>query len=87
VAWNNLGVALQDAGRLAEAIDAYRTALELHAEYDNWYETGNTLHNLALIHAAGDPTAARTAWLQAADAYTRADAPTEAAAARRRAQQ
>jgi tetratricopeptide (TPR) repeat protein len=85
---NNLGLGLRVAGRVAEAIDAYRTALELYAEFDNWYETGRTLHNLARAHqAVGDPAAARTAWLQAADAYTRANAPTEAAAARRSAQQ
>jgi tetratricopeptide (TPR) repeat protein len=87
-ALNNLGLGLRVAGRVAEAIDAYRTALELYAEFDNWYETGRTLHNLARAHqAVGDPAAARTAWLQAADAYTRANAPTEAAAARRSAQQ
>jgi hypothetical protein len=73
---------------VAEAIDAYRTALELFAEFDNWYETGNALHNLASAHrATGDHTAARTAYLQAAYAFTRANAPTEAADARRRAEE
>ena len=87
-AWNGLGVALHEVGRVAEAIDAYRTALELYAEFDNWYETGRTLHNLALAHrATGDPAAARAAWLKSAEAYTRAKAPTEAADARRSAQQ
>jgi tetratricopeptide (TPR) repeat protein len=83
-AWNNLGLALQEAGQVAEAIHAYRTALQLFAEFDNWYDTGRTLRNLALAHqATGDPAATRTACLQAADAYTRANAPTEAANARR----
>ncbi|WP_329317724.1 ATP-binding protein [Streptomyces sp. NBC_01262] len=88
MAWSNLGVVLRVAGRATEAIDAYRSALELFAGYDNWYETGRALYNLAVAHqATGDPTAARTAWRQAADAYARANAPTEAADARRRAQE
>ncbi|WP_329317729.1 tetratricopeptide repeat protein [Streptomyces sp. NBC_01262] len=86
--WNNLGNSLREASQVEESIDAYRAALELYAEFDNWYATGRTLRNLARAHqATGDPTSARTAWLQAADAYTRANAPTEADEARRSAQQ
>ncbi|MEV0641971.1 tetratricopeptide repeat protein [Streptomyces sp. NPDC050619] len=86
IAWNNLGNALQDADLTEEAIKAYGKALEFRREFEDWYGEGQTLANLALAHeAAHCPTEARTAYLQAADAYTRANAPTEAAQARTRA--
>jgi tetratricopeptide (TPR) repeat protein len=79
IAWTDIGIVLHEAGRTAESINAYRTALELRAEFDNWYETGRTLQNLAVAHqASGEEDHARTAWLQAADAFTRANAPAEA---------
>jgi tetratricopeptide (TPR) repeat protein len=81
-AWNNLGIALSDTGRAEETIEAYEKALEGFREFEDWYETGHTLHNLAVTHQhAARPTEARTHYLQAADAYTRANAPTEAAEA------
>lgn len=84
--WNNLGVALRDAGRVDEAIEAYEKALEGYREFDDWYRTGNTLSNLALAHQqAARPAEARIHYLQSADAYTRANAPTEAAHAQSRA--
>ncbi|MER7485009.1 tetratricopeptide repeat protein, partial [Streptomyces sp. NPDC126497] len=84
--WNNLGLTLEKAGRVEEAIKAYDKCLELYWEFKDWYGTGQTLHNLALAHeAAYRPVEARTAYLQAADAFTRADAPTEAARVRARA--
>ena len=81
-AWNNLGVALQETGRVEEAIEAYAKALGGLREFEDWYETGRTLSNLALAHQdAARPAEARTHYLQSADAYTRANAPTEAAEA------
>ncbi|MFD7691154.1 tetratricopeptide repeat protein [Streptomyces sp. NPDC059781] len=85
-AWNNLGNALQEAGRAKEAIEAYSKDLEICREFEDWYGEGQTLHNLALAHEdAHRPAEARAAYLRSADAYTRANAPTEAAQARARA--
>ncbi|WDF44824.1 tetratricopeptide repeat protein [Streptomyces sp. T12] len=82
-AWNNFGLALRQAGRIEEAIEAYGKSLELRREFEDWYGEGRTLSNLAFAHeAARRPAEARTAYLQSADAYTRANAPTEAAQAR-----
>ncbi|WP_328678967.1 tetratricopeptide repeat protein [Streptomyces sp. NBC_00343] len=83
IAWNNLGNALWEAGRVEEAVEAYEQALECFWEFDDWYGTGQTLFNLALAHQhAARPAEARTHYLKSADAYTRANAPTEAAEAR-----
>ncbi|XUL91178.1 tetratricopeptide repeat protein [Streptomyces galilaeus] len=85
-AWNNLGAALRATGRVEEAIEAYAKALEGYRDFDDWYEIGRTLFNLALAHQdAAHPAEARTCYLQSADAFTRANAPTEAAQARTRA--
>ncbi|MGW0708824.1 tetratricopeptide repeat protein [Streptomyces sp. NPDC002643] len=83
MAWNNLGVALRKAGRVEEGAEAHGKALEIYLDFEDWYRAGTALHNLALSHeAARRPAEARTHWLQAADAYTRGNAPTEAAQAR-----
>ena len=85
-AWNNLGIALEDAGRVEEAVEAYGKALEVFRDFENWYRAGQTLHNLALAHKhAAHPAEARACHLQSADAFTRANAPTEAANAQSRA--
>nr|WP_026179228.1 tetratricopeptide repeat protein [Streptomyces hokutonensis] len=85
-AWNNLGAALRTTGRGEEAVEAYKKALEGHREFDDWYRTGHTLSNLARAHQnAARPAEARTCYLQSADAYTQANAPTEAALAQSRA--
>ncbi|MEU9598949.1 tetratricopeptide repeat protein [Streptomyces sp. NPDC048109] len=82
-AWNNLGSALQKAGRTEDAIGAYSNSLELHHGFDDWFGRGQTLHNLAVILRNGLRSAeARAAWLEASDAFTRAEAPTQAAQAR-----
>jgi tetratricopeptide (TPR) repeat protein len=82
-AWNNLGNDLHLAGRRPEAIAAFRRALKLFAEFDDWYATGRALRNLARVHlAGGDSASARTVLARAADAFTRANAPAEAAEAR-----
>ncbi|MFE2061882.1 tetratricopeptide repeat protein [Streptomyces sp. NPDC059467] len=81
--WNNLGSALLAAGRAEEAITAYGKSLEGRRDFEDWYGEGHTLDNLARAHlAAHSPAEARTFYLQAVDAYTRANAPTEAAQAR-----
>ena len=83
IAWNNLGATLRQAGRVEEEVEAYGKALEGFREFEDWYRTGSTLSNLALAHwYAARPAEARTCYLQAADAYARAKAPTEAAEAR-----
>ncbi|MGC0374802.1 tetratricopeptide (TPR) repeat protein [Streptomyces sp. SAI-229] len=85
-AWNNLGNALHAAGRAEEVIEAYGKGLEICRELEDWYGEGQTLSNLAFVHkAARHPGEARAAYLEAADAFTRANAPTEAAEARARA--
>ncbi|MFF3634084.1 tetratricopeptide repeat protein [Streptomyces sp. NPDC002250] len=82
-AWNNLGNALRKSSRAEQAIEAYSKALQTHREFEDWYGAARTLSNLARAHQAGHRLSeARTYYLQAADAYTRADAPTEAAHAR-----
>ncbi|MEV0912324.1 tetratricopeptide repeat protein [Streptomyces hokutonensis] len=79
-AWNNLGATLREAGRGEEAVEAYEKALEGFRAFEDWYGTGRTLYNLALAHQhAACPAEARTRFLQSADAFTRANAPTEAA--------
>jgi len=56
VAWNNLGAALAQSGRLAEARHAYERAIALNARYAKTYE------NLAqVLFALGDPIGARAA--------------------------
>ncbi|CCK27358.1 AfsR family transcriptional regulator [Streptomyces davaonensis JCM 4913] len=81
-AWNNLGNALERAGRTDEAIEAYGQDLAICAEFEDWYGAGHTLYNLGLAHQRADrPSEARAHYLQAADAYTRANAPADAAEA------
>ncbi|MGW0835640.1 ATP-binding protein [Streptomyces prunicolor] len=84
--WNNLGNSLRSDGRVDEAIEAYRRSADMCREFEDSYSEGNALYNLALAHnAAHRPDEARTACLQSADAYSRANAPAEAAQARTRA--
>ncbi|MEV5533437.1 tetratricopeptide repeat protein [Streptomyces prunicolor] len=86
MSWNNLGAALGDTSRVEEAVEAYEKTLERYWEFDDWYGAGQTLYNLALAHQhAARFAEARTCHLQSADAYTRANAPAEAARARTRA--
>ncbi|MFB6774961.1 tetratricopeptide repeat protein [Streptomyces sp. NPDC056337] len=85
-AWNNLGNALNRADRTKEATEAYARSLKLRQPFADWYGAGQTLRNLARTHeAVGRPAEAREAWSRAADAFTRANAPAEAAASRTRA--
>ncbi|TQE31495.1 tetratricopeptide repeat protein [Streptomyces ipomoeae] len=83
MAWGNLGLALEEVGRGEAAVEAYGKALEIFQEFEDWYRAGEALQNLAIAHEdAQRPAEARDHYLQAADAYTRANAPTEAAQAR-----
>ncbi|MFJ9248324.1 tetratricopeptide repeat protein [Streptomyces sp. NPDC101776] len=78
--WNNLGIRLQEIGRTGEAIEAFGKSLEIRREFEDWYGEGLTLNNLARAHMAAHRTAeARTAHLQSVAAFTRANAPEEAA--------
>ncbi|GCB45934.1 tetratricopeptide repeat protein [Streptomyces sp. NL15-2K] len=82
LAWSCLGTALNRAGRHEEALEPYGHALTIHREFEDWYRVGDVLHDLALTHEIERrPAEARTLWLQAADAFTRANAPEEAAQA------
>ncbi|WP_031485683.1 tetratricopeptide repeat protein [Streptomyces bicolor] len=84
--WHNLGIVLRTAGRGADAIVAYGKSLDLRREFEDWYGAGQTLYNLAVTREAADHhTEARAAYLEAADAFTLANAATEAAQARTRA--
>ncbi|MFG2541701.1 tetratricopeptide repeat protein [Streptomyces sp. NPDC048594] len=85
-AWNNLGIAYNKGDRTREATEAYDRSLKLRQPLADWYGAGQTLRNLALTHeAVGRSAEAREAWSRAADAFTRANAPAEAAASRARA--
>jgi tetratricopeptide (TPR) repeat protein len=86
-AWHNLGAVLRQACREDEAIDAYNKALAIFQEFKDWYGVGKALRNLARAREdAGHLAEARTHYLQSADAYAQANAPTEAAQARTRAE-
>ncbi|RPE40605.1 tetratricopeptide (TPR) repeat protein [Streptomyces sp. Ag109_O5-1] len=83
IAVNNLGNALQVLGRTDEAIEAFTKSIEIRREFEDWYGEGVALYNLAFTQkSAHRLAAARTAFLQAAEAYARANAPVEAAEVR-----
>lgn len=80
LASNSLGTALWKVGRAADAVAAYREALEIYRDFEDWYGVGQALVNLALVQkATGEHAEAHTLYLKAAEAFTRANAPTEAA--------
>jgi tetratricopeptide (TPR) repeat protein len=82
-AWGNLGNALHDAGQSREAMEAYDRTLKFCQQFEDWYGTGAALYNLALAHSESHrPAEARNHYVKAAEAFTRANAPTEAAQAR-----
>ncbi|GAQ54246.1 regulatory protein AfsR [Streptomyces acidiscabies] len=85
-AWSNLGIALRKLGRPQDAITAYDKALALHDEFDDMYEIGVVLHNLALVHEDDNALdRARDAYRRAAEAFMRADEPNLATLCRIRA--
>ncbi|KUM67936.1 ATP-binding protein [Streptomyces curacoi] len=82
--WNNLGGALEELGHTGAALKAFRRAIALLVKADDWYRAAGTHTNIArLLSRTGRPGEAQAAWSAAADAYERADAPAEAAEARR----
>jgi len=82
-ACQNLGAALTESDQLDEAIQTFHESLRLRQGFEDWYGEAETHINLALAHTkTGQLAQARAAYLQAADAYTRANAPTEATKAR-----
>ncbi|WP_411090644.1 ATP-binding protein [Streptomyces sp. 049-1] len=86
MAWHNIGSTLKGAGQVDTAVEAYGKSLAVGKEFEDWYGQGQTLFDLASAHKdAHRPAEARTAYLQSAEAYNRANAPAEAARARTRA--
>ncbi|PTM87741.1 tetratricopeptide repeat protein [Streptomyces sp. VMFN-G11Ma] len=86
IACHNLGGVLRQAGKAKEAVKPLAKALEIFQELQDWSNVALTLGSIARAHeAAHRPAEARTAYLRAADAWTRANAPAKAARARTRA--
>ncbi|MFI9174562.1 tetratricopeptide repeat protein [Streptomyces lincolnensis] len=82
VACSNLGLALGKSDHISEAIEAFTRALGIHRAFEDWPRVGEVLHNLAVAHSKRhQPTEARACFLQAAEAFTRANAPDDAAEA------
>ncbi|WP_043682949.1 tetratricopeptide repeat protein [Streptomyces xylophagus] len=82
-AGTNLASALRQNGRWDEAIEIFQRTLAVHREFEDWYGEGNALHDLARAHEdAHRLVEAREHWLRAEAAFTRANAPNEAAEAR-----
>ncbi len=66
LAANSLGIALAQAGRHAEAIDAFDTALAVLAEVGDRHHEGQVLANLGSVHQrVGGDEAARFCWSKA----------------------
>lgn len=83
---NNLGITLHGTGRTQEAVEAFTKAIALRRDLGDSYGEANALRNLALALSTTDDGAARDHWAQAAEAYERANAATEAAHARSQAE-
>jgi len=85
-ALDHLGSVLLEAANAEEAIEAYSIAAESRRVSGDWFEAGQTLTHLARAHTtAGHAAEAHSAYLQASEAFTRANAPVEAAEAQSRA--
>ena len=66
LASNSEGIALAKAGKPAEAIDAFDTALALLADTDDRHHEGQVLVNLGAVHQhVGGDEAARFCWAKA----------------------
>lgn len=66
LASNSEGIALAKAGKPAEAIDAFDTALSLLADTDDRHHEGQVLVNLGVVHQhVGGDEAARFCWSRA----------------------
>ncbi|MFF9280896.1 tetratricopeptide repeat protein [Streptomyces griseosporeus] len=79
----NIGNALWQADRQQEAIRAYKESREIARGLEDWYGTGAISYALASAYESIHRLAeARTEYLLAADAFTRADLHAEAATVR-----
>ncbi|MFE2260724.1 ATP-binding protein [Streptomyces griseosporeus] len=79
----NIGNALWQDHRQQEAIRAYKESREIARGLEDWYGTGAISHALASAYEITHRLAeARTEYLLAADAFTRADLHAEAATVR-----
>ncbi|WP_405963240.1 hypothetical protein OG713_13010 [Streptomyces sp. NBC_00723] len=79
-----LATALGDLGQVGAAPTAFRRAVALLVEVDDWYRVAETHLDVAtLVAAVGRDGDAAAAWTAAAGAYDRAGAP-DAADCRRR---
>ncbi|MGW0708822.1 tetratricopeptide repeat protein [Streptomyces sp. NPDC002643] len=86
VAWSRIGVIRQTDGRVEEALEAHDEALGIFRELEDWHGEGETLQSLAVVlEFVDDLSGARSCWLMAADAFTRANAPDDASQCRARA--
>ncbi len=66
LASNSEGIALAKAGKPAEAIDAFDTALALLADTGDRHHEGQVLVNLGVVHrSVGGTEAARFCWSRA----------------------
>jgi tetratricopeptide (TPR) repeat protein len=69
-AWDSLGYAEHQLGRLADAIDCYESALALVREVGDRFAEADYLIRLGDAHdAAGSPALARQAWERALDIF------------------
>ncbi|MEU6553426.1 SAV_2336 N-terminal domain-related protein [Streptomyces sp. NPDC046915] len=85
-AWRHMGDCLRQVDRLEEATEAYTRSLDILRAFQDRYQAGAVLARLATVHeAAGRGYEAVAAYQEAAEAYTSADAPDEAARASARA--
>lgn len=70
LASNSEGIALAKAGKPAEAIDAFDTALALLAETDDRHHEGQVLANLGVVHrSVGGTEAAHFCWTRALERF------------------
>jgi tetratricopeptide (TPR) repeat protein len=66
VAWDSLGYAHHSLGHLEDAITSYQNSLAIVREQGDQYSEAETLIRVGDTHyAAGDSTAARSAWQHA----------------------
>ncbi|MEV0740790.1 hypothetical protein AB0I51_33770 [Streptomyces sp. NPDC050549] len=85
-ALDHVGSVLLEAADAEEAIEAYGIAAESRRGSGDWCEARQTPTHLARAHTiAGHAAEAHSTYLQASEAFTRANAPTEAADAQSRA--
>ncbi|MEU1161389.1 NB-ARC domain-containing protein [Streptomyces sp. NPDC005921] len=86
-AWSNVGSLLIDLQEFDMAAEKLFTCVAVFETLGAWYEVGRVRWNIARLHEQqGNRLEAQAAWTASAEAYERAQAPEEAAKARRNAQ-